>query len=243
MRTGIISDIHGNLQALERVLEKLDDRGIDRLLCLGDLAGYGGDVSACVRLVKERARISLLGNHDAIATALLDEAASPVTEEQLARELGEDMDLGLLAWLGSRPLSYAEADVMYTHGVPFTPEAFQYLLSLEDARAVLCGFPALPRLAFMGHSHIERTFRCRDDVVSEVLTDHLVLDERSSYIVNVGSVGQPRDRDPRAAAAIYDADAGVIEFLRVSYDVETAAARILAAGQPPFFAERLTHGR
>lgn len=242
MRTGLITDIHGNLPALEAVLARIQAFGVDRILSLGDLVGYGAQPEEVVGRVREIAVESVLGNHDAVAAGRM--------KFQFARDEGRRMvdfvrralSRGSLDWLSARPLLHSEPDALYCHAAPLEPDEFRYILSLGQATQVARQASSLPPVTFMGHSHFERSYRMWDGGATEILTRELRLTPEHRYLVNVGSVGQPRDRDPRAAAAVYDSERRTVTFLRVPYDVDEAVRRIRAAGLPEIFARRLFVG-
>ena len=242
VRTGIISDVHGNEAALDAVLRALHARAVDRILSLGDIVGYGGDPEACVARVRTVVAESTLGNHDAAAAGVVKFEAVSAEGEVLLRQARESLSQDSLAWLRKRPFVHDEGGVRYCHGDPLIPEAFRYVLTVEQATELTPYWSELPALSFIGHSHVERSFRLWPNGAAEVLSTRLRLDGRHKYVVNVGSVGQPRDRDPRAAAAIYDDEKRTVTFLRVEYDVAHAAARIRRAGLPEFFASRIFRG-
>lgn len=240
MRLAIFSDIHGNLEALQRVLEKIADLQIDRVICLGDVVGYGADPNACVDVIQDVADVVLAGNHDWASVGLMStEFFNPIplvaiqwTEETLGQAQAN--------FLRSCPLTCDEGQVRYVHASPFEPERWHYLSDLEDGRGAL--HKTHHRLCFVGHSH--RAFICsisgRDEVVVE---GGLSLDDSERYLVNVGSVGQPRDGDPRAAFAVWDQESGNLRLHRVSYDVLAAQEKIKAARLPHFLADRLVLGK
>lgn len=239
MRTGIISDVHGNLPALEAILDRLQRGGVDRILSLGDVVGYGAQPEACVRIVRDVASESCLGNHDAAISSRLGVRYAAAEGQRLVEHARGDLSRKSLRWLAQRPIRVAENDATYCHGAPPSPEEFRYVLSLRQARALLSCFDELPPVTFMGHSHLERSFRLWPGGVTELIAGRIRVDSGRRYVVNVGSVGQPRDRDPRAAAAIFDHRRGTVEFVREPYDVAAAASRIRAAGLPESFARRL----
>lgn len=239
MRYGILGDIHSNLPALTAVLETLRRAGVDRYLCLGDVVGYGADAAACVRLVRELEPLIVAGNHDwAVAGRLgLDFFNAPAraailwTRKALVKS---DID-----WLGTLELAATTDGISLAHGTLHDPAAFDYLQTPYDA---YLSFQKLTtRQAFVGHSHIPITFFDGPAITYSVEERVDVAGRRT--ISNVGSVGQPRDEDPRAACGVLDTASERLEVLRVPYDIEAAAKRIREAGLPPLLAERLRLGR
>ncbi len=241
MRYAILSDVHGNLEALSAVLADARDR-TDAVLCLGDVVGYGADPAACVDLVADTCERVVAGNHERAVTGQLAldwfnpwaRTAAEWTRGQLSRDAS--------AWLAALPLVQDLADATLVHASPASPEEWEYLVSAEDGFAAFGAF--LTRVCFVGHSHVPRAWAQGSWGHDHDLRPSTVsLDAGCRYIVNVGSVGQPRDRDPRAAYAVWDLDRRQVEIRRVAYDVAAARTKILRAGLPKTLAERLVEGR
>ena len=240
MRYAILSDIHGNLEALHAVLDDCAGR-VDAVLCLGDTVGYGADPLPCVELIAERAQAIVAGNHEhAVAGRLPLEwfnRHARVAAEWTRERLDEDHR----AYLGSLPLLTEVGDATLVHASPAQPEEWDYLVTAED------GFAAFPHFAtrwcFVGHSHVPGAWSLGSAGPEHRPGGGLLQSERGRrYIVNVGSVGQPRDRDTRAAYAVWDVDERRITVRRVPYDVDAARAKIEEAGLPRFLADRLAAG-
>ena len=222
MRYAILSDIHANLEALHAVLADAHGRA-EGLLCLG----YGADPEACVDLVGERADVVVGGNHEWAVGGRLDLGWFNRHARAAAEWTRDRMDGDHLGWLASRPLTAEVADATLVHASPDHPDEWDYLVAAEDGWDA---FPAFTtRLCFVGHSH-------RPAVWS------LGSSGPDCYIVNVGSVGQPRDRDPRAAYAVWDVEAGKVSIRRVPYDIAAARLKIERAGLPRFLSDRLAAG-
>jgi diadenosine tetraphosphatase ApaH/serine/threonine PP2A family protein phosphatase len=241
VRYAILSDIHGNLEALQAVIAHAA-RDVDACLCLGDVVGYGADPEPCIELVAERCQAVVGGNHEHAVAGLLGldwfnpwaRAACEWTRERL--------DEPHRAWLGALPLMCEVEDATLVHASPARPEEWEYLVSAEDGYAAFEAFST--RLCFVGHSHVAGVWRQGSWGRDHWPRGHdLDLDAGCRYLVNVGSVGQPRDRDPRAAYAVWDTEARRISFQRVSYDVRAAGTKILEAGLPQYLADRLAQGR
>lgn len=240
MRVAIFSDVHSNLDALQAVLEEIAKWQVDRVICLGDVVGYGADPNACVDLVQDVADVVLAGNHDWASVGLLSTQffnPIPLIAIQWTTEvLGEQQ----ADFLRSCPLLHDEDPALYVHASPHEPERWHYLFDLEDGRAAL--HQTVSRLCFVGHSH--RAFICAASGQNDVVIEGQVQPCSSDrYLVNVGSVGQPRDGDPRASFVIWDQGSGNIHLHRVSYDVLAAQKKIYEAQLPEFLAERLAVGR
>lgn len=241
MRYAILSDIHSNLEALRAVLADARDRA-DGCLCLGDVVGYGADPGPCIDLIAERCDGIVAGNHEHGVAGLIGldwfNPWARVAAEWTRGRLGAEAH----AWLAALPLAREVADATLVHASPAHPEEWDYLVSSEDGFTAFGAFAT--RVCFVGHSHVPRAWVQGSwghdyDAVPQTVT----LDAGCRYIVNVGSVGQPRDHDPRAAYALWDLDARRVEIRRVAYDVVAAQAKILSAGLPGLLAKRLAEGR
>ena len=240
MRYGIISDIHSNLEALETVLAELDRDEIDQIVCVGDIVGYAACPVQCLDAVRSRELPCVAGNHDYAAIDRTSiqyfnpDARDAIlwTREQLPQEASD--------YLASLPLTLDFDDFTLAHGTLQTPELFDYIQTIYDAHL---SFEALETpICFLGHSHVPITF-FDDDPISYFMEPEIPLSESEKLLVNVGSVGQPRDQDPRASYAVYDTDERMIWIRRIVYDVEQASQRIRDAGLPAMNADRLTYGR
>jgi diadenosine tetraphosphatase ApaH/serine/threonine PP2A family protein phosphatase len=233
VRLAIISDIHSNLQALTRVFELIDDQSVDQIVCLGDMVGYGGNPNECVQLIRERCGIILRGNHDAAAidSSVADSftknarIAATWTRGQLEEENR--------AFLETLPLTANLDGALFVHASPYEPGSWYYVLSEEEVEAAFRSFSE--SICFIGHSHFPGIFS-EDGPVRSVTKE-------SRYLVNVGSVGQPRDGDPRLSYGIFDSDSWTYRNFRGEYDIEGASQKILTAGLPRALAERLFLGR
>jgi len=240
MRYGLISDIHGNFEALSAVLDFLAEQKIDRLLCLGDVVGYGAEPSRCLRTVLEAGSDLIAGNHDfaAVGKISIDYFNIFAKESTLWTQRNiteEDKDV-----LTSQPLVRDYDGFTLVHGSLFKPHAFDYVQTIIDA---LYSFKELTRpILFIGHSHVPIIF-IESDGISFSVNEAITIEEGKRYIINIGSVGQPRDEDPRACFAIYDTDAKVVRICRLEYDVKAAGRKIVEAGLPEINAERLKIGR
>jgi predicted phosphodiesterase len=242
----ILSDIHANLEALETVLD--DAEGLwDQTLVLGDLVGYGADPGAVIARVQALQPFATIrGNHDKVACGIDDarefntvaRAAAAWTAAHLS-----DEHLGYLRALRRGPTQIDDR-VEMCHGAPFDED--HYIFDAGDARRGLA--EASRALCLFGHTHLPIVFRRVDEAFSGGTPDPDVetvvkLQRGARYLINPGSVGQPRDGDPRAAYAILDDEAQELTMIRVRYPVEEAQSKILAAGLPPSLANRLALGR
>ena len=237
----VISDIHGNLEALQAVLADARREKVDGIVCLGDVVGYGADPNACLEIVREEAMATVLGNHDAAAcNPRLAENFNEVARIAIGWT-GEQLTKENLETLRALPYDFVEADTRYVHASPDDPAAWHYILTEQEAWNA---FEACPEpVCFVGHSHVALRVLLRRGrlVVEERDSVEVVGEERA--LLNVGSVGQPRDGDWRASYALWDPVAKRMAARRVEYDLEKAVSKIKAAGLPEVLAKRLRVGQ
>lgn len=237
----VISDVHANLEALSAVLKDIEREKLDTIFFLGDSVGYGPDPNECTEVLRDRARILLLGNHDLAAAGKSDltffnpaaKAAIKWTIEVLSNENTE--------FLRSLPLTekIKEYDVFLVHATPEEPGQWHYLTNEYNARINFEYFDE--RICFLGHSHIP--FIAELSSAGEITFhySYAEIDETSRYIVNAGSVGQPRDGDPGAAYVLFKENS--MEIRRVSYDIVITQNKMKKAGLPEDLIYRLSAGR
>jgi diadenosine tetraphosphatase ApaH/serine/threonine PP2A family protein phosphatase len=240
MTTAILSDIHANLDALEAVLAVLDERKPARILCLGDVVGYGASPNECCELVRRSCPVTLLGNHDAAVAGRMDYTRFNVHARTAALWTAKVLTQPHRDWLQALPLMHSYGSFACVHASPASPRAWEYVFDRYDAEPQFQYFTE--PVCFIGHTHQPAAYELRDTGCAPVTSPRLRLHPERRYIVNVGSVGQPRDRDPRASVVLYHEGAGEIEFLRVPYDIESAQKKILDAELPHFLAARLATG-
>jgi predicted phosphodiesterase len=243
MRYGILGDIHGNLTALEAVLDCLAQEEIDQVVSVGDIVGYGAAPRECIALVREARAAVVMGNHDAACIDRLDMVYFNAYARDAALWTKTVLTKEDRAWLGSLPLARHLEHCSVAHGTLHRPELFDYIQSPQDADPSLDEMP-LP-VCFVGHTHVPVTLmRLRDQPSRTAYTTDPEVDIREAHraLVNVGSVGQPRDEDPRTAYAVYDTEQERVWIRRIAYDIEREATRIRAAGLPPMLADRLYLG-
>jgi predicted phosphodiesterase len=241
MRVAVISDIHGNSHALAAVLAAIDREGVDAIWCLGDIVGYGPNPAACCSAVRERADVCLVGNHDlAVVGAIdLDEfAGDAAVAAAWTRQVLDERDREFLAGLTPKATSHG---VELFHGSPRDP-IWEYVLSTEAAYwAFLATSSAL---ILVGHSHVALALTLRDDELTGGLapagTDIDLASGR--WLLNPGSVGQPRDGDPRAAWLLLDLERRHATFQRVEYPIERTQAEMRKLGLPQPLVDRLASG-
>lgn len=242
MLVALISDIHANLPALEAVWADVRARGVDTTLCLGDVLGYGAFPNECVDLVRDAGIRCVAGNHDLALIERLDSSSyHPDAVAALAWQR-ETISAGNRAWLERLESRIRLDGFEASHGAPGRPLAFEYVLGLEGAQRLVRRRADLPQVAFIGHSHLTKAFVIHPDRAFELQSDTICLSSDTRAVVTVGSVGQPRDRNPAAAWVLYDTEAHICRYQRVTYDVRRSAQAIRARRLPPFLAERLLHG-
>lgn len=243
MRIGIISDIHGNAEALQAVLQKLGN--VDDLICLGDIVGYGADPGYCIEKLRGLNALSIKGNHEGavIGEISLDQfneyarEAIEWTKNQLSRD-----DFYYLSRL-KRKITISE-DILGVHGSPRQP-LLEYILDEQTAEEIFSEFDF--KIYFVGHSHIAGyfTFHNKNKVVhyfSATKGAEIAIQRDYSYIINCGSVGQPRDRNPQASFAIFDTLNFHVQIIRTSYPISKAQDKMIKAHLPVFLSERLALG-
>lgn len=232
MTFAVISDVHSNLPALERAFREIDRRGADEIICLGDVVGYGAHPNECLEVLKKRCSVILKGNHDAAAVDLSVAAFFTSHARLAAQWTHRHLTPENLAILKDLPLSAQRGDLTFVHASPVDPEEWNYVLDIGEVRRALDAFTG--SICFVGHSHIPGVFS------QHGLAEGVQRGER--YIINVGSIGQPRDGDPRLSFGMFDSQAWVYENVRVDYDVEAARESIIDVGLPKMLGERLRSG-
>jgi len=234
MRFAILSDIHSNLPALTKALANIKEQSVDTIYCLGDIVGYGSRPNECIDLIREKTSVCVLGNHD---SAVINSSeiqylppegriAAVWTQKVLTQENRKFLS----------QLRYTcEMDIAtLVHASPKNPENWTYVMDLDEAEIQFQYFST--RFCFIGHSHIP--FVCGEDL----RTMQLTKDSTVRFLLNVGSIGQPRDGNPQLSFGILDTDAWSFEIIRAEYDIAQAARSIIDAGLPSILADRLFKG-
>lgn len=246
MRLAVISDIHANLPALDAVMETIDEAETDAIWCLGDVVGYGAQPNECAALIKERAALCLAGNHDLAALDNLDISSFSPAAAEAARWTRTELDDGPREFLTGLEASDESTDPAIYHASPRDP-IWEYVLWPEQAGE--CIAKQTSRIALIGHSHVALCFRAADDgdvdatQGAQVAAGSTLQVAEGRWLLNPGSVGQPRDGDPRAAWMLLDTDAWTATYNRVEYEIEKAAESIIAAGLPEHLGRRLFVGQ
>jgi predicted phosphodiesterase len=251
VHVAIISDIHGNLPALETVLADIDETGTDQCWCLGDIVGYGASPNECAEMIRERCKVSLVGNHDLAVLGELDTSTFSASASAAVNWTRAESTKTTLSYLGGLAPSDTSRPTALYHASPRDP-IWEYVLWPEQAAECLAVQER--RVSLIGHSHVALFFSIPEPVEGAPRAPleargwqagagtRLEISE-GRWLINPGSVGQPRDGDPRAAWLELDTGSWEATYHRVEYDVERAAAAIEATDLPPHLGKRLFVGR
>lgn len=244
-KLGIFSDVHGNYEAFTTILACLDNEKCDDLICLGDVVGYCANPAECMQIMYERNIKCVLGNHDEYMTTFLEDDLKHLREDVRKSVAWTQKQLTFddLDWFLKLPMERVEYGINFIHS-SYAPHRWSYCL---DERTYALNFRfQTAQLAFCGHSHTptiavelpNSALPYVDDIHSP-----FTIPDYSKVMVNVGSVGQPRDNDPRACCVTYDTETRVLNLIRAEYDVERAQKKILASPLPDVFGRRLSFGK
>lgn len=236
----IVSDIHGNLEALEAVLADIERLKPASIQCLGDFVGYGASPNECIARLRPLIEHAVAGNHDLAACGRLQLSYFNASAAAAAQWTDRSLTPEHRRYLLELPMSVEWRNTLLVHASPTEPEEWHYIISPERAAAEMDSFREA--VCFIGHSHFPGTFDRNGDDIRYTRAEEIPLEDGHQYLVTVASVGQPRDGDPRAGYMIYDEAARVLRHVRLEYDVQGAMQRILDAGLPRFLAERLQWG-
>jgi diadenosine tetraphosphatase ApaH/serine/threonine PP2A family protein phosphatase len=241
VRYAVLSDLHSNLEALTAVLDAADALGIDGAVCLGDLVGYGPDPNEVIDLVRVRAASVVRGNHDHAAVEPGHEAYFNPWGQAAIRWTRKRLTKENRDFLSGLPLAASVSGVRLVHACPSEPETWRYVMDEDDAADEFDAFDEA--VCLIGHSHIPLCAVSAGSVVSLSSDDEVPIEDGKRYLINVGSVGQPRDGDPRAAFGVLDLARSTIRRHRVEYDAGATRDKILTAGLPRFLGDRLLRGQ
>ncbi|MGA7161792.1 MAG: metallophosphoesterase family protein [Bacteroidota bacterium] len=232
MKYAIISDIHSNLEALQKALAIIDDKKVDEIICLGDVVGYGANPNECVDIIRSRCSTFVLGNHDEAALdPLSPRDFNPIAQkavEWTAAHLTNESK----SFLSSLPMVAKKENIFLVHSSPSSPELWDYVITADDAVAAMHHFEE--KICFIGHTHIPGIF--------SPIGRSKSVSRNEQHLVNVGSVGQPRDGNPMLAFGVFDSTAWTYELIRAEYNIEGASEKILKAGLPRELGYRLMYG-
>lgn len=237
----VLGDIHSNLDALEAVLNDCREQGVTDFLCTGDIVGYNACPRECLQIIRELGCPVVMGNHDHYVSSVQDLSdfnphAAAVIEWTRSQITDEEME-----YLAALPFSVTKIGITLVHATLDNPEAFGYVFDHLQAEAHFVH--QIAPLCFHGHTHCPMIYEKQLGAVYRIDAQDFSLPIGRKYFINVGSVGQPRDGDPRAAYVLYNPNGRKVCFRRVEYDIAAAQARIRAAGLPERLAERLAVGQ
>ncbi len=242
MRFALISDIHGNLEALTAVLSDLEKQKVDKIHCLGDVVGYGSNPRECLDLINKNCDIKLVGNHEFMMLGIIPmekcNNAAQISYQWTRKEI-TDFELAIIEEF---QIQSVIENCLLIHSSPYRPKDWNYILNTEQATLA---FESLrEHNCFIGHSHLPMIFtEIKGEAPRLKIGHNFIMDPDYRYIINVGSVGQPRDNDPRASYVIVDTEEWDIYFNRVEYDVKTTQAKMEKAALPKVLIDRLSIGR
>jgi diadenosine tetraphosphatase ApaH/serine/threonine PP2A family protein phosphatase len=242
VKLGIFADVHGNLEALDAVMHMLRYKGATHFVCCGDIVGYGPDPNLCVEAIRRMHCTCVAGNHDygAVGKVPIDDFNSVATQALLwtRDQLTESNRL----YLENLYLVDEEDQLLVVHSSPSTPDAWEYVFTLREAEDEMKYYPS--GICVVGHSHYPFAVeRAPGEPARMLRQDHFEIRPDTKYFINAGSVGQPRDGDPRASCLLFDDGTQTVTLCRVPYDIAAVQRKIRAAGLPEFLASRLDIGR
>jgi diadenosine tetraphosphatase ApaH/serine/threonine PP2A family protein phosphatase len=239
----VFSDVHSNLEAFQSVLADMRTFRFNRMVCLGDVVGYAASPKDCLDLLRTLETEVLQGNHDFAVVdngTLLDMSGPAVTGIRYARE---QLSASCRDFFAALPLTASHRELQFVHSSLDQPEAWTYLRREPEIRAHFA--VQTSPVCFCGHTHIPGVFHLdsRDEIQSLGSSGRIAVPREGKVLVNAGSIGQPRDRNPQACYVVYETATRTVEFRRVPYDIEAAKEKIIQAGLPRITAERLALGR
>lgn len=242
MRYAIFSDIHSNLEALNSVLEACKKESVDKYLCIGDVVGYASNPKECIDLIRNTAMVTMAGNHDWAAVNLFStDYLNPAAREAIfwtRRNLDEERRY----FLESLELVFKNEHLILVHSSLNSPEEFNYMVDTYIAQESFMLMES--NICFIGHTHVHGVFiQDKNGKVTYRSDYNTNIKPLEKYIVNVGSVGQPRDNNPKASYCIFDTDKKEVRIKRVAYDIEAARNKIINARLPVSLGDRLLSGR
>ncbi|MBN1893472.1 metallophosphoesterase family protein [bacterium] len=242
MRIGVFSDVHGNLEALNEVLDALKEESVDRFICIGDVVGYGPDPNACVEKVREISDAVVAGNHDFAAAGRISTADFNENAAQAILWTQANLNPDSAHFLHELPMVFEYGDITAVHATPESPAEWHYILSENDAKRSLAASPTL--ICLVGHTHVPCIFVKDPEGGISLKEDHQVhFRSGEKYLINAGSVGQPRNGDTRAAYGVLDTEEGEFHFGFREYPVEKVQQKMARAGLPLWLIERLALGQ
>ena len=239
MKYAVISDVHANLEAVEACFREIEKLKADRVICLGDLVDYCAEPNEVISLVRNNCDVVILGNHDEaqynfkLSERFNERARISSIHTRLV--LSEEN----LEYIKSLKLTHTENDILFVHASPYEPFSYKYVLNEESAALNFSSFNE--KICFIGHSHKPVIFEEADSAIK--IADSGRLNKKSRYIINVGSVGQPRDGNNKLSFGLYDSHENIYANVRSDYDRSTASIKIYKEGLPVFLANRILLGK
>lgn len=240
MKTLFFSDIHGNLEALEALLEALEEESPDRIVFLGDSVGYGANPNECIEIIQDISDVVLAGNHDCAVCGRTPVENFNDPAKQALVWSAETISDEKTMLLQNLPLKLTTKDFECVHSTPYEPERWDYLNTVDDALFYMERLEK--QICFIGHTHKPAVFVGTPDGVAHTVPSDININGSMKYIINCGSAGQPRDRNPDGCFGIYDNVKRQFRFKRFLYPVDIAQEKIIRAGLPAYFARRLGTG-
>ena len=242
MQLALISDVHGNLEALSSVARSIHNEGAEKVVFLGDIVGYGANPNECIDMLREITKELIAGNHDmASAGKTSIRNFNPLAKEAIEWTRNK-LTKNNMDFLSSLPLKKETQTTIYVHSSPYCPEDWNYVSDVQDAGRQFKAFAK--HACFIGHSHFPKIFtKTSSGEILQLKKSQIKLREGFRYIINTGSVGQPRDGNPLSSYGIYDTEKKEYRLVRVQYDISMAKNKIIAAGLPAFLAKRLDSGK
>lgn len=244
MRIAIISDIHSNLEALSAVFHDIESLNIDEIICLGDIIGYGPNPNECINLINKKCPIILLGNHDVAVLDTLSTQNFNINAKLAIEWTVKELSPESRKFLENLPISKIDGNKKYVHATPYKPRMWYYITSIEEAIFNFQFFDTT--FCFVGHTHIPVTISL-DNTKKINVTQEETLDlsenDDAHFLINVGSIGQPRDRNPKASYGIIDTEASIFSLRRIKYDIKKCQGKMRKHKLPEFLIARLAEGK
>jgi len=242
MRFIIFSDVHSNLEAIQSFCQITDSILHDKKVCLGDIVGYNADPNPVVKWVREEVDLILAGNHDRCVSNKKKSSYLNPAAYQACAWTRRNLTQSNLDFLNTLPIEKEEEDIYWVHSSPFEPEKWHYVSTKKSAEKNFNFFKQ--DICFLGHSHLPGIFeKDKNNNVRSHDSCKMKLDPESRYIINVGSLGQPRDGNPDPVYVLYDSLSHIVEFCRFSYNLLSTQQKIIALGLPSSLSDRLSFGQ
>ncbi len=242
MRYIVFSDLHSNLEALKQFEKEISSIHFDRLVCLGDIAGYGADPNLCVDWVRNNVDFTLAGNHDLAIVEKTDISYFNEYAIEACKWTQKILTAENRKFLESLPMDKEENGIYWVHASPYQPARWHYIISKKGAEKHFGSFGA--SVCFVGHSHKPIILEQKPEgEINDYVADLWDIEPENRYIFNDGSLGQPRDGNPEAAYILYDSDEHTVEFKRFDYDFTQTQNKIIENGLPAYLADRLSRGK